>query len=152
MLEFYGDAIVMRGGAYRTGGLVLNQGITILPYKDEQPVLKGTLIAKNWQRQDNGLWKTSWSHLFPSKPSDWWNRQHYGKETPLHRFNNDMVFVDGRLLKSAGSEGEVDANSFYIDYDAGQVYLSIDPTNKLVEITASDCGIIDNEGRGPVDR
>ncbi|MCJ7730360.1 MAG: hypothetical protein MUO27_10860, partial [Sedimentisphaerales bacterium] len=37
-----GDAIVMRGGTYRTGNLLLNQGITIQPYADEQPVLKGT--------------------------------------------------------------------------------------------------------------
>ena len=27
-----GDAIILRGGTYRTGGLVLNQGITIQPY------------------------------------------------------------------------------------------------------------------------
>src|SRR5678815_3260322 len=29
-----GDAIVLRGGTYRTGGLVLNQGVTIQPYAD----------------------------------------------------------------------------------------------------------------------
>jgi hypothetical protein len=29
-----GDAIVMRGGVYRTGGLVLNQGITLQPYAE----------------------------------------------------------------------------------------------------------------------
>jgi hypothetical protein len=32
--------------------------------------------------------------------------------TPLHRFNNDMVFVDGELLRSAGWEGELDAHRF----------------------------------------
>jgi hypothetical protein len=32
-----GDAIVMRGGVYRTGGLILNQGITLQPYADERP-------------------------------------------------------------------------------------------------------------------
>ena len=40
-----GDAIVMRGGTYRTGGLQLNQGITVQPYLDEVPVLKGTRVA-----------------------------------------------------------------------------------------------------------
>jgi len=34
-----GDAIVMRGGVYRTGGLVLNQGITLQPYAAERPIL-----------------------------------------------------------------------------------------------------------------
>ena len=33
-----GDAIILRGGIYRTGNLLLNQGITIQPYEDEQPV------------------------------------------------------------------------------------------------------------------
>ena len=33
-----GDAIILRGGTYRTGGLKLNQGITMQPYADEHPV------------------------------------------------------------------------------------------------------------------
>ena len=40
-----GDALVMRGGPYRTGGLRLNQGTTLQPYADERPVLKGTRVA-----------------------------------------------------------------------------------------------------------
>src|SRR5688572_28068201 len=44
-----GDAIVLRGGTYRTGSLQLNQGITIQPYRDEKPVLKGTKVATEWQ-------------------------------------------------------------------------------------------------------
>jgi len=137
-----GDAIIMRGGTYRTGNLVLNQGITILPYADEQPVLKGTFIATEWKKQDNGIWVTKWLHLFPSKPQDWWRRHREGKKTPQHRFNNDMVFVDGRFLQSAGWEGEVDENSFYIDYETGLVYLGVDPTDKLVEITAFDIALL----------
>src|SRR5574344_1878999 len=38
-----GDAIVMRGGIYRTGNLQFNQGITIQPFRDEKPMLNGTL-------------------------------------------------------------------------------------------------------------
>ena len=135
------DAIVMRGGTYRTGNLELNQGITIQPYADEQPVLKGTFIASGWKKQDNGLWTTSWSRLFPSRPDSWWRRYRHGHETPLHRFNNDMVFVDGKFLQSVGWEGELDENTFYIDYESGLVYLGIDPTDHLVEITAFDFGL-----------
>ena len=137
-----GDAIIMRGGTYRTGNLVLNQGITIQPYVDEQPVLKGTYVASEWQNLENGLWTTSWSHLFPSKPADWWRRNREGKKTPLYRFNNDMVFVDGKFLQAVGWEGEVDANTYYIDSDAGVVYIGVDPTDKLVEITAFDVAIL----------
>ncbi|MBI4622339.1 MAG: right-handed parallel beta-helix repeat-containing protein [Verrucomicrobia bacterium] len=133
-----GDAIVLRGGTYRTGDLTLNQGITLQPHADERPVLKGTQVATKWEAQSNGLWRTSWARLFPARPASWWRREREGKKTPLYRFNNDMVFVDGKLLRTVGSESEIDAHSYYIDYQAGQVYLGVDPTNRLVEITAFD--------------
>jgi parallel beta-helix repeat protein len=136
-----GDAIVMRGGTYRIGNLLLNQGITIQPYADEQPVLKGTRIASDWKNLGNGLWKTSWSYLFPSKPDSWWSRDRYGKETPLHLFNNDMVFIDGRFLQAVGREGDVNENSYYIDYETKHVYIGADPSNRLVEITAFDVAL-----------
>jgi hypothetical protein len=136
------DAIVMRGGTYRTGNLVLNQGITIQPYTDEQPVLKGTFRATKWENLGNGLWTTTWSRLFPSKPDNWWRRNREGKKTPLYRFNNDMVFADGKFLQAVGGEGEVDENSYYIDYDNGVVYIGIDPTNRLMEITAFNVALL----------
>ena len=141
-----GDAIVLRGGTYRTGGLRLNQGLTLQPYGDERPVLKGTQPATTWEAQSNGLWRTSWPKLFPSRPADWWRRPREGRLTPLHRFNNDMVFVDGEMLQSAGWEGEVDEHTYYIDYDAGQVYIGTDPARRLVEITAFDSALIRTTG------
>ncbi|MCL6545493.1 MAG: right-handed parallel beta-helix repeat-containing protein [Bryobacteraceae bacterium] len=137
-----GDAIILRGGVYRTGGLLLNQGVTIQPYADERPILKGTLVATQWQALPNNVWRTPWKRLFPASPLGWWNRDREGVRTPPHRFNNDMVFVDGQLLRSAGWEGEVDANSFYIDYARGYVYIGVNPANRLVEITAFDGAII----------
>ncbi len=141
-----GDAIIMRGGTYRTGGLRLNQGITIQPYADEHPVLKGTLVATTWSNLGNGLWTASWPHLFPAKPADWWQRNREGKKTPLYLFNNDMVFVDGRFLQAVGREGEVGENSYYIDYDAGMVYIGTDPANRVVEITAFDVALLRTTG------
>ncbi len=137
-----GDAIILRGGVYRTGGLVLSQGITMQPYADERPVLKGTEVATKWTPLRDHVWKTSWAHLFPAAPLGWWQRDREGMRTPLHRFNNDMVFVDGELLKSAGWEGELDAHSFYIDYKSGAVYIGVDPANHLVEITAHDSALV----------
>ncbi len=136
------DVIILRGGIYRTGNLILNQGVTIQPYKNEHPVFKGTLLATEWQNLQNGLWRTRWNHLFPSKPADWWRRYREGKKTPLHRFNNDMVFVNGKFLQSVGWEGEVTEDTYYIDYDSAYVYIGVDPTDKVVEITAYDVAIL----------
>jgi hypothetical protein len=133
-----GDAVILRGGTYRVGGLLLNQGITLQPYAGEQPVLKGTRIADHWHGQRNGLWTTTWSNLFPMQPQSWWRRDAEGRKTPLWLFNNDMVFADGRPLQAAGWDGAVDTNSFYIDYDAGRVYIGVNPANHQIEITAWD--------------
>jgi parallel beta-helix repeat protein len=136
-----GDAIVLRGGIYRTGDLECNQGIIIQPYANEQPIFKGSLEAKDWKKINEKLWKTTWTKFFQGYPDDWWSRDRFGKATPLHIFNNDMVFVDGKILKSAGWEGEVDDNSFYIDYKNGFVYIGADPTDHLIEITAHNYGL-----------
>jgi hypothetical protein len=156
-----GDAIILRGGVYRTGDLKLNQGVTLQPRADEQPVLKGTRVAENWESQANGLWRTTWERLFPARPDDWWRRHHEGRRTPLWLFNNDMVFVDGRPLNAVGWEGAVDEDSYYIDYETGTVYIGIDPARRRVELTAFDSALVrvtgavhgkTSDGKGPVIR
>jgi len=141
-----GDAVILRGGVYRTGGLLLNQGITLQPYADERPILKGTQPATEWRALRDHVWMTSWSHLFPMKPADWWRRHREGMRTPLHRFNNDMVFVDGEMLQSAAWEGALDEHSFFIDYEAGEVFIGVDPTDRLVEITVHDSALVRTTG------
>jgi parallel beta-helix repeat protein len=137
-----GDAIILRGGIYRTGGLRVSQGVTLQPYADERPIIKGTEVATKWTPQGNGLWRTSWQKLFPAKPADWWNRGRNARQTPLHIFNNDMVFIDGELLQSVGGEHEMNEKSFYIDYENGQIYIGVNPEGRTVEITAHDSALV----------
>jgi hypothetical protein len=141
-----GDAIILRGGVYRTGDLVLNQGITMQPYEGEKPVLKGTWVANDWEHLDNGLWRTKWERLFPSEAQEWWRRHREGKKTAPYKFNNDMVFADGEFLQAKGWEGELDDKSYTIDYKNGYIYIACDPTDKLMEITAHDVGLLRTMG------
>jgi hypothetical protein len=156
-----GDAVVLRGGIYRTGGLTLNQGVTLQPYADERPILKGTEVATTWKAQSNGLWRTAWKRFFPARPADWWGRERFAKITPLYLFNNDMVFIDGEALNAVGGEHEVTEKSYFIDYEAGQVYIGTNPENHLVEITTQDSALTrtirdvhgkQNDHQGPVIR
>ncbi|WP_202842245.1 right-handed parallel beta-helix repeat-containing protein [Luteimonas saliphila] len=156
-----GDTIVLRGGTYRTGGLQLNQGITLQPYRDERPVLKGTRVASDWEELRDGVWRTKWTTLFPAQPLAWWRREREGMRTPLHRFNNDMVFVDGKPLLSQGWAGELGEEGYYIDYEQGYVYIGVDPADRLVEITAHDIALHrpsravhgkESDGKGPTIR
>lgn len=137
-----GDAVILRGGTYRTGSLVFNQRITLQPHADERPIIKGTRVAEKWEALRDGYWRTKWTTLFPCKPRDWWQRNREGMRTPLHRFNNDMVFFNGQALRSAGWEGELDDNSYFIDYEGGWVYLKRDPNGQLVEITAHESALV----------
>lgn len=139
---FSGDAIILRGGVYRTGNLVLNLGITMQPYGDEKPVLKGTKVATDWEAVGNNVWRTQWETLFPSKPMFWWRREREEAKTPMHRFNNDLVFAGGRFLQSGGSIKEVNADHYYIDYDKKWVYVGVDPAEHTIEITAHDLAIL----------
>jgi hypothetical protein len=141
-----GDAIILRGGIYRIGNLQLNQGITLQPYKDERPILKGTKVATEWESAGNGLWRTKWSPLFPASPQEWWRREREASRTPLYKFNNDMVFIDGRLLETVGWAGEVDHDSYWIDYEKGYIYIGINPRERLIEITAFDNAIVRTTG------
>jgi parallel beta-helix repeat protein len=109
----------------------------------------------------DNLWKTKWDRLFPADPEDWWQRNREERFTPLHRFNDDMVFVDGRFLQSAANTGELNNNTFYVDYAKKEIYLAIDPASKLIEITAFSMALHrvyydvngkKNDGIGPVIR
>lgn len=141
-----GDTIVLRGGTYRTGGLVLSQGVTLQPYAEERPVLKGTEVATAWEKVAEGRWRTKWTKLFPAAPADWWRRERHEKQTPLHRFNNDMVFVDGELFASVGKVDDLVAGTFFIDYENAWVYVGADPAGKTVEITAHDSALVRTMG------
>ena len=156
-----GDAVILRGGVYRTGGLPFNQKLIIPPYGREHPVLTGTEIPTGGQPAGTNVWKTAWTRLFPATPMAWWRREKEEAKTPLHRFNNDMVFVDGRFLQSAGSVAELNENNYYIDYAAKEVYVGVDPSRHTIEVTAHDGALIRtaqnvngmvNDHQGPVIR
>ena len=49
-----GDAVVLRGGTYRSGDLVFNQGLVVQPYADEMPIVKGTKVASDWEALQDG--------------------------------------------------------------------------------------------------
>lgn len=131
-----GDAIVLRGGTYRTGDILFNQGITIQAYRDEKPVLNGTLVADTWSQVNDSLWVIQWNTLFPGAPEDWWHRARNEEFTPMHRFNNDVVFINGDFLQSVGSIAELNEETYFVDYDNNQIYIGLNPEGKNVEITA----------------
>ncbi len=89
----------------------------------------------------NGLWKTSWTHLFPAKPDPWWSpainlaSKHRSTVSTTTWCSSMEDVARGRLGRRGRQRFD------YIDYSSGQVYIGIDPTNRLMEITAFDVAI-----------
>ncbi len=132
-----GDVIVLRGGVYRTGSLRLSQGVTLQPHADERPVIKGTEIATEWRSESDGNWSVEWTRLFPNVPADWWRRSERNlARSPLHLFNDDMVFRNGGLLQAVGRREDVSAETYFIDYENARVFVGADPAGHEIEITA----------------
>ena len=93
-----GDAIVMRGGTYRTGGLQLVRHHH-QPYLDEQPVLKGAGRDRMEALRD-GVWRTKWATV-PAQLLAW-RRGEACAAAPVQQRHG----VDGKLLQSrAGKAG-----------------------------------------------
>jgi hypothetical protein len=132
--------IVLRGGVYRTGDLAFNRKITIQPYLNERPVIKGSKIANGWVKRGD-YWVTEWDSLFPNDPPEWYNPKRHG---PPCVYNDDLVIIDGEMCRPVGEPSELDPGKFYFDYAAGEVYICEDPAGKTVEITAYRYGFVRN--------
>ena len=143
-----GDAIVLRGGTYRTGGLRLNQGITIQPYADEQPVLKGTQVAT----QVGGPARRPVAHLLdaavPGQAAGLVAARPRGHEdaAPSLQQRHGLRRRRAAAGRPAGKARSTRIRSTSTTRPARSTSASI-PTNRLVEITAFDSALDPDDRR-----
>ncbi len=140
-----GDVLVLRGGVYRTGNLSFDTEITIQPYKDERPVLKGTKVAANWEKRGD-YWVTKWDNLHYQDPPKWWKPG--GRDGPAVKYNDDLVLFDGEMFRPVSEASELESGYFYCNYADNEVYIVDDPTGKEVEIVVYEYGLIREHGEG----
>lgn len=141
-----GATLLLRGGTYRTGfrnsenggervnETLISKALTIQPYNDEIPILKGSLVAKDWAR-DGDAWKTTWIYHFPPGNGD----ASATRENPMAAYN-DGVWVDEEPLWQVEGHDQVEPGTFYLDYDTDTLYVGTDPMGKTVEVTAFAMG------------
>ena len=134
-----GDVIVLRGGVYRTGNLTFDKEITIQPYLDERPVLKGTEIATNWEQRGE-YWVTKWDSLHYQDAPKWWKAG--GRDGPAVKYNDDLVLYDGKMFRPVSEPAELESGYFYCNYEDNEVYIIDDPREKEVEIVVFEYGLI----------
>ena len=123
-----GDAIVMRGGTYRTGGLRLNQGITLQPYARRAAGPQGDagrdeVAGPAQQRVADVL-----DDAVPG-PAAWAGGSATARACGRRSTGSTTTWSSStaRCCSRPAGKGELDEHSYYIDYEAGQVYIGMDP-------------------------
>jgi parallel beta-helix repeat protein len=134
-----GATVVLRGGTYRTGDLVVRKRLTVQPYPHERAWLKGSSEVGGWRR-DGAAWrKDGFSACFRGY-GDGVMREDLDPRFPAAVLR-DMAFRDGRGLRQVTSRAAVRPGSFYVDCAADKLYVGDDPAGHRIEATVAERGL-----------
>jgi len=75
-----GDIIMIRNGTYRESVIIKNNGITIIPYNNEDVIINGTDPLFQWEKVNNNIFKTAMK----------WN--------VTEGSQSNQIFVDGEMM------------------------------------------------------
>jgi parallel beta-helix repeat protein len=141
-----GATIVLREGTYHEFVIVpSSKTLTIQSYPHEAVWLDGSSRVSSWT-SSGGMWRREgWTAQFDSSPS--YTSGAAQSSDVDFRFidpnypmaaHPDGVWFDGAPLRQVGSQSEVRAGTFYVDYSADRLYVGSDPAGH--EVRAADLG------------
>lgn len=152
-----GGTVVLRGGVYREGAsgyavggtkyVVKLSKVTIQNYPNERAWMDGTVAVSGWKRTaGTNQYSVAWST--PSLCAGAYYSRHYSKQAnngpcsysdsiggQASNGNPLMLFRNGVQLKEVNNLGEVNADTFYYDWQAKRLHIGFDPAGKAVEAT-----------------
>jgi parallel beta-helix repeat protein len=98
-------------------------------YGEGATILNGSRLLTAFEREDR-YWVASSQPLIAPK---------HGECLPSAPACDrpDALFIDDQPLTKVLNKDALASNQFYVDYDAGRVYIVDDPTNHKVEVTAA---------------
>ncbi len=125
-----GGTIVVRGGVYRESLGTITRRVTIQAYPNEQPWVKGSVVATLFSQGANG-----WATPFTTRMCD----NCYPSAALASGFPAaglpEQVFVDGAPLRQVTSLTALDSGSFYAEPRWGRLWIGANPLGHTVEIT-----------------
>ncbi len=148
-----GGTVVVRGGIYRDGSSTgIDKTVTLQPYPHEQVWFDGTDVTTGWYSVGDGVWALDdWSTpsfcdgQYYDVPYDQQREDNTGPCTHLDMSGHpdnpaagdpQMLFLDGEPVREVLTRDEVEGPSFFYDQQARQVFLGVDPQDRLVEMAA----------------
>jgi len=138
-----GSTVVIRAGVYHET-IVIPDGkrVTLQAYPREAVWLDGSEPLTGW-RTDGPQWVADWSQQLDASPTYTWGAPDNTK--PGWNFVNpaypmaahpEQVWVAGVPQRQVSRRDEVTAGTFYLDTDAGRLYLGSDPTTTPVSVSS----------------
>lgn len=138
-----GGTIVMKSGTYHEQIMICEEKkFTIQAAPGAVVWLDGSVPVTGWRQEGTRWVKDGWTAKFDASRSFTWGAadgagawQFVGTDHPMAA-NPDQVFIDGKSLAQVASVDKVNANSFYVNYATGKIYLGVNPAGK--QVRASD--------------
>ncbi len=122
-----GTTYLLKAGVYRGQSLTPKDGDTF--EGEDGAILNGALLLTNFE-QDGDYWVATVHDVDP-----WFSGQCIAGFEGCN--NAEDVFYNSSPLRHVNTLEEVQAGTWYFDYDAGKVYVADDPADKTVELSAT---------------
>lgn len=129
--------VVVRGGIYRQGDIIVNKTIKIIAYPGEVPTINGAqIINGGWSNEGNLRYK-SYTPIATPRNGDlgiqWESGQNLNGNIGLYP---DQVWLGSNMLQQVASKSEVNSGKFYVDRSNNRIYLSSgDAASSNIEAT-----------------
>ncbi|WP_062431107.1 right-handed parallel beta-helix repeat-containing protein [Herbidospora daliensis] len=135
-----GSTIVLRAGVYHEKVEIFRKRLAIQNHPGEVVWFDGSEPVGGWVR-DGSLWRRDgWDVRFDNTDFTAGGGEDWHMVDPEHPMANwpDQVFVDDRQLTQVRSAEQVGPGSFFVDYQAGRLFIGDDPTGREVRATTLD--------------
>ena len=138
-----GTKLIIAPGLYRETGINLRTGgtetqpVIIEAESPGETVISASVPFDGWKKtNDKGVYENDWSYDYPFQPG-----------TPGNEIigRSDLILVDGQPIAPVLTREELQNDAYYIDKEAGKVYLKTDKDPDHCEI---ERGVAGENGAG----
>lgn len=114
-----GDHVIIHGGDYRETVIITASGTEEKPIvfeaaPNETPVIKGSELVSDWQKQEGAVWKAPLTDFSPQN-ADGENPGFWNTRDVRQIFARDGALLEARRLRRVVTKEEIQAGTFFCD-------------------------------------